>query len=78
MILRTEMKTVQKCTHNYINACVMGMKSYMMRIKLKEELQNKNKKSILNKCRNKYVPKKTGRKRKHTKYLHLQEVINRK
>ena len=39
MILRTEMKTVQKCTYNYINADVLGMKSYMMRIKWKEELQ---------------------------------------
>ena len=42
MILRTEMKTVQKCTYNYINADVLGMKSYMTRIKWKEELQNKN------------------------------------
>ena len=66
------MKTVQKCTYNYINADVMGMKSYMMRIKWKEELQNKNIEemwctfsSILNKCRNKYVPKKTGRRKKN-------------
>ena len=42
MILRTEMKTVQKCTYNYINADVLGMKSYIMKIKWKEELQNKN------------------------------------
>ena len=28
MILRTEMKTVQKCTYNYINADVLGMKLY--------------------------------------------------
>ena len=72
MILRTEMKTVQKCTYNYINAYVIGMKSYMMRIKWKEELQNKNIEelwctfsSIFNKCRNKYVPKKAGRRKKH-------------
>ena len=62
MILRTEMKTVQKCTYNYINADVMGMKSYMMRIKWKEELQNKTLRkmwctflSILNKCERKKV-----------------------
>ena len=70
-ILRTEMKTVQKCTYNYSNADVLGMKSYMMRIKWKEELQNNNIEemwctflSILNQCRNKYVPKKTGRRKK--------------
>ena len=28
MILSTEMKTVQKCTYNYSNADVIGMKSY--------------------------------------------------
>ena len=33
MILRTEIKTVQKCTYNYSNADVIGMKSYMRRIK---------------------------------------------
>ena len=71
MILRTERKTVQKCTYNYINADVLGMKSYMMRIKWKEELQNKNIEEmwctfsiIFNKCRNKYVPKKAGRRKK--------------
>ena len=65
MNFRTEMKTVQKCTYSYSNADVIGMKSYMMRIKWKEELQNKNTEemwctflSILNNCRNKYVPSK--------------------
>ena len=44
MILKIEMKTVQKCTctYNYINADVIGMKSYMLRIKWNEKLQNKN------------------------------------
>ena len=71
MILRTEMKTVQKCTYNYSNADVIGMKSYMRRIKWNKELRNKNIEemwctfsSILNKCRNKYVPKKTGKRKK--------------
>ena len=71
MILRTEMKTVQKCTYNYSNADVIRMESYMMRIKWNKELQNKNIEgmwcifsSILNKCRNKYVPKTTGRKKR--------------
>ena len=66
------MKTVQKCTYNYINADVLGMKSYMMRIKWKEELQNKNIEemwctflSILNKCRN----KKTGRRKKKPMWM---------
>ena len=70
MILRTEMKTVQKYTYNYSNADVIGMKSYMRRIKWNKELQNKHIEemrctfsSILNKCRNKNVPKKTGRKK---------------
>ena len=55
MILRTEMKTLQKCTYNYSNADVIGMKSYMRRIKWNKELQNY------------YVPKKTGRKRERKK-----------
>ena len=67
----------------------MGMKSYMMRIKWKEELKNKNIEEmwctfliILNKCRNKYVPKKTGEERKNAmhldirKYLFSQRVID--
>ena len=72
MILRAEIKTVQKYTYNYSNADVIGMKSYMKRINWNKELQNKNIKemwctlsSILNKCRNKYVPKKTGRREKN-------------
>ena len=58
MILKTEMKILQKCTYNYINADVTGMKSYMMKIKWKQ-LQNKNMEemwcifsNILNKYRN--------------------------
>ena len=42
MILRTEMKTVQKCTYNYSNADVIGMKSYIRGIKWNKELRNKN------------------------------------
>ena len=70
LLLRTEMKIVQKCTYNYINANVIGMKSYMVRIKWKDELQNKNIEEmwhtlcILNKCRNTFVPKKAGRRKK--------------
>ena len=71
MILITEMKTVHKCTYHYIKADVIGINSFMMRIKWKEELQNKNIEevwytfsSILNKCRNKYVPTKAGRRKK--------------
>ena len=36
------MKTVQKCTYNYINADVIEMKSYMKKIKWNKELQNRN------------------------------------
>ena len=74
MILRTEIKNVQKCTYNYGNANVIGMKRYTKIFKYNTSLQNRNIEemcciflSILNKCRYKYVPKKDG-KRKHTKY----------
>ena len=42
IIIRTLMKTLQKCTYNYSNADVIGMKSYIRRIKWNKELQNKN------------------------------------
>ena len=42
MILRTEVKAVQKYTYNYSNADVIGIKGYMRRIKWYKELQNEN------------------------------------
>ena len=68
MILRTDMKTVQKCTYNYSYADVIGMKSYMRTIKWNKNIEEMWYifSSILNKCRNKYVAKKTGRRKKKT------------
>ena len=42
MILRTEMKAVQKCTYNYINADVLGMKSYMTELNGKKNYKIKH------------------------------------